>query len=134
MAAGPWPGMNIVSDCASERTRCDAAIIPSIDPLREPVELVEVVLLEMRVPQAEVMGRVDGSPAVSDKMFFGVEHPAEHCREQRAALAGGQGTEPRFRCRAGRAGRVDREIRGGRHARGYETAAGNANAQAVRSR
>ncbi len=48
----------------------------TLRPLREPVELVEAVLLEMRVPQAEVTGRVDGSPAVSDKMFFGVEHPA----------------------------------------------------------
>lgn len=41
----------------------------------EPLELVEVVLLDMRVPAAEVAGRVDGSPVVSDTMFFGVEHP-----------------------------------------------------------
>lgn len=42
----------------------------------EPVELDEVVLLEMRVPGAEVAGRVDGSPVVAEGMFFGVEHPA----------------------------------------------------------
>jgi len=48
----------------------------TLQPQREPIELVEVVLLEMRVPQAEVAGRVDGSPVVSDTMFFGVEHPA----------------------------------------------------------
>jgi len=42
----------------------------------DPVELVEVVLLEMRVPGAEVAGLVDGSPVVTDTMFFGVEHPA----------------------------------------------------------
>jgi hypothetical protein len=45
-------------------------------PQREPVEVAEVVLLDMRVPKAEVAGRVDGSPVVTDKMFLGVEHPA----------------------------------------------------------
>ena len=42
----------------------------------EPVEVVEVVLLELPVPAAEVAGHVDGSPLVSDTMFFAVEHPA----------------------------------------------------------
>ena len=48
----------------------------TVQTLREPIELVEVVLLEMRVPQAVVAGRVDGSPVVSESLFFGVEHPA----------------------------------------------------------
>lgn len=48
----------------------------TIQPRREPLELREAVLLEMRVPQAEVAGRVDGSPVVNARMFFGVEHPA----------------------------------------------------------
>ena len=46
----------------------------------EPVEVVEAVLLELHVPQAEVAGKVDGSPIVSDRMFFGVEHPASTSR------------------------------------------------------
>jgi len=48
----------------------------TVQTLREPIELVELVLLEMRVPQAAVAGRVDGSPVVSESLFFGVEHPA----------------------------------------------------------
>ena len=48
----------------------------TVQMLREPIELVEVVLLEMRVPQAAIAGRVDGSPVISESMFFGVEHPA----------------------------------------------------------
>lgn len=48
----------------------------TLQPRREPVELVEAVLLELRAPHAEVAGRVDGSPVVNDRMFFGVEHPA----------------------------------------------------------
>lgn len=48
----------------------------TICPQDDPVELVEVVLLELRVPGAEVAGLVDGSPVVTDTMFFGVEHPA----------------------------------------------------------
>ena len=48
---------------------------------REPIELVEVVLLEMRVPQAVVAGRVDGSPVVSETMFLrrGTSGFDQHC-------------------------------------------------------
>jgi len=48
----------------------------TLRPGRRPIEVAEVVLLEMPVPGANVAGRVDGSPVVSDAMFFGVEHPA----------------------------------------------------------
>ena len=48
----------------------------TVQTQREPIELVEVALLEMRVPQAVVAGRVDGSPVVSESLFFGVEQPA----------------------------------------------------------
>lgn len=48
----------------------------TIQPHSDPVELVEVVLLDLAVPGAVVAGRVDGSPVVTDAMFFGVEHPA----------------------------------------------------------
>ena len=47
-----------------------------IHPSREPVELVEAVLLELRELGIKVAGRVDGSPALSDRLFLGVEHPA----------------------------------------------------------
>ena len=40
------------------------------------VEVVDVVLLEFRVGRVMVAGRVEGSPIVSDAMFFGLEHPA----------------------------------------------------------
>jgi hypothetical protein len=52
----------------------------TLQPLREPLESVELVLLQMHVPQAGIAGRVDGSPVVSDTMFFGVEHPASSSR------------------------------------------------------
>ena len=47
-----------------------------IQPHGDPVEVAEVVLVEMRVAGATVASRVDGSPVVTDSMFFGVEHPA----------------------------------------------------------
>ncbi|MDD5522081.1 MAG: enterotoxin [Kiritimatiellae bacterium] len=48
----------------------------TLHPLREPIEVVDVVLIDMGVPRAEVAGQVDGSPVVTSNMFFGVEHPA----------------------------------------------------------
>jgi len=43
---------------------------------QEFVEVVDVVLLDLRVGRVMVAGRVEGSPVVSDAMFFGLEHPA----------------------------------------------------------
>ena len=40
------------------------------------VEVVDVVLLEFRVGGVKVAGLVEGSPIVSESMFFGIEHPA----------------------------------------------------------
>jgi len=37
--------------------------------------LTEIVLLDMRVPDARATGTVDGCPVVTDNMFFGAEHP-----------------------------------------------------------
>lgn len=47
---------------------------------REPIELAELVLVDLRAPGAEVVGRVDGSPVANDRWFFGVEHPASSSR------------------------------------------------------
>jgi len=41
----------------------------------EPIEVKEIVLLEMTAPHAEVLGTVDGSPVVAGNMFFAYEHP-----------------------------------------------------------
>lgn len=45
-------------------------------PHEDPVELSEVILIDLRAPGAAVAGRVEGSPVVTDTLFFGVEHPA----------------------------------------------------------
>jgi hypothetical protein len=41
----------------------------------KPVEVEEIVLLELGEPNARVMGDVDGSPVVVGNMFFACEHP-----------------------------------------------------------
>ncbi|MBA7697142.1 hypothetical protein ES703_105801 [subsurface metagenome] len=41
----------------------------------KPINIQEIVLLELTAPHAEVMGTVDGSPVVADNMFFAYEHP-----------------------------------------------------------
>jgi hypothetical protein len=46
-----------------------------IRPTREPVELRELVLAEWSVPEAKVVGGVDGSPVVVGNFFVGYEHP-----------------------------------------------------------
>jgi len=46
-----------------------------ITPRREPVELQELTGLELYAPKAEVVGSVDGSPAVAGSFFLGCEHP-----------------------------------------------------------
>jgi len=48
----------------------------TILPHGDPVELSEAILVDLSVPGAAVGGRVEGSPVVTDKLFFGVEHPA----------------------------------------------------------
>ena len=42
---------------------------------REPVELQELVLMELSLPEAEVVGSVDGSPVVAGNFFLAYEHP-----------------------------------------------------------
>jgi hypothetical protein len=56
---------------------------------QEPVELREMVLLELVAPEAEVMGSVDGSPVVAGSFFFGCEHPMSGNTVQPADAAGG---------------------------------------------
>ncbi len=41
----------------------------------KPINIKEIVLLELTAPHAEVMGIVDGSPVVVDNVFFAYEHP-----------------------------------------------------------
>ena len=47
----------------------------AIKAKQEPIELREMVLLELSAPEAEVIGSVDGSPVVAGSFFFGGEHP-----------------------------------------------------------
>jgi hypothetical protein len=54
----------------------------------EPVELRELVLAELPVPEAEVVGSVDGSPVVAGNLFFAYEHPMS-----RSAVLAGEGAE-----------------------------------------
>jgi hypothetical protein len=58
----------------------------SIVAVRDPVEVVELILVEARVPEAEVAGRVDGSPVVAGDWFFGVEHPGSRSRTPEPGL------------------------------------------------
>jgi len=55
------------------------------------VNIKEIVLLDLDVSQAEVMGIVDGSPVVAGNVFFAYEHPISKSRIQ-------QGSSPRFYC------------------------------------
>jgi hypothetical protein len=41
----------------------------------EPIDIEEIVLVELSEPHVKVMGIVDGSPAVVGNMFFAYEHP-----------------------------------------------------------
>ncbi len=41
----------------------------------KPINIKEIVLLELTAPHAEVMGTVDGSPVVAGNIFFAYEHP-----------------------------------------------------------
>lgn len=67
----------------------------TLRPLREPLEVVEAVVLELRAPEAAVAGSVDGSPVVARTFFFGAEHPMSKSRLlDEDANAG----TPRFKC------------------------------------
>jgi len=56
-----------------------------------PITIKEIILLDMDVSQAKVMGTVDGSPIVSGNLFFAYEHPLSKSRVQ-------QGGTSRFSC------------------------------------
>ncbi len=57
----------------------------------KPISIKEIILLDLDVSQAKVMGIVDGSPVVSGNIFFAYEHPLSKSRIQ-------QGSTPRFSC------------------------------------
>lgn len=58
----------------------------------EPAELKEIVLLNIKAPEARVLGNVDGSPAVCGNMFFASEHPMSK------SLITESGSATRLRC------------------------------------
>jgi hypothetical protein len=62
----------------------------SVRAARESLEVAEIVILELRAPRAEVIGKVDGSPVVAANWFFGAEHPAasNHVPEPGAVRCG----------------------------------------------
>lgn len=68
----------------------------SIAATDEPLELSEVILLELAAPKAETVGSVDGSPVVAGNMFFAVEHPASKSQVLKPSDA--REKETRFRC------------------------------------
>ena len=47
----------------------------AVTPIKADLELRDVVLLEGVLPDAKIMGAVDGSPVVSGNFFFGCENP-----------------------------------------------------------
>ena len=53
----------------------------------EPLELSELVVLELATPKAETAGSVDGSPVVAGNIFAACEHPMS--RNQALPAAGG---------------------------------------------
>jgi hypothetical protein len=73
----------------------------------EPVELRELVLAELPLPEAEVVGSVDGSPVVAGNLFLAYEHPmsrsavlsAENAEEAAPAKLPAPGNLKLVRCR-----------------------------------
>ena len=57
-----------------------------------PIEIKEIVMLNLAVPQAKVAGVVDGSPVVAGNMFFAHEYPLVKSRVL-------EGSPPRLQCR-----------------------------------
>ena len=55
------------------------------------IRIKEIILLDLDISHAEVMGTVDGSPVVADNIFFAYEHPLSKSRVL-------QGGPPRFSC------------------------------------
>ncbi|MFC1633749.1 enterotoxin [Planctomycetota bacterium] len=56
-----------------------------------PIEIEEIVMLDLAAPHAKVAGIVDGSPIVAGNMFFAYEYPLVKSRVL-------EGSPPRFRC------------------------------------
>jgi hypothetical protein len=55
---------------------------------KEAVEVVEIVLLDVPAPGAEVVGSVDGSPAVAGQTLFGYESPLAHVTVENGRVRG----------------------------------------------
>jgi hypothetical protein len=55
------------------------------------IRIKEIILLDLDISHAEVMGIVDGSPVVASNLFFAYEHPLSKSRIQ-------QGSTSRFSC------------------------------------
>lgn len=55
------------------------------------IRIMEIILLDLDISDAEVMGIVDGSPVVVGNIFFAYEYPLSKSRIQ-------QGSTPRFSC------------------------------------
>ena len=77
----------------------------------EPVELRDLVLLELSAPGAEVAGSVDGSPVVAGNFFLAYEHPMSRSTVQ---PADGEGATVAFRSakEAGSGSEKKRNFRG----------------------
>jgi len=48
----------------------------TLRPYEDPLEVEEIILLDLPLPGSSVAGCVDGSPVVAEGFFAGVEHPA----------------------------------------------------------
>lgn len=62
---------------------------------KEPVAVTEIIMLEGAAAEARVAGSVDGSPVVTETMFFGIEHPRSVSRVDGPDVPGGGRS---FRC------------------------------------
>ena len=47
----------------------------TLQPTKENVDVKEIVMVDLPIPEAQVMGTVPGSPAVAGTWFFALEHP-----------------------------------------------------------
>jgi hypothetical protein len=54
----------------------------TIHPTRQPLALVQIILVDAAVPGAIVSGHAKGSPVTAGTWFFGFEHPLSECRVQ----------------------------------------------------
>lgn len=60
----------------------------ALTAVNKPVEVEEIVLLEISEPNAKVMGTVDGSPVVVNNIFFAQEHPRSRSQILQGKLKG----------------------------------------------